>query len=320
MTGSVTDGLVAAADAARLAPSIHNTQPGRWVVRGDRLELFAAPDRQLHEQDPQGRLMQLSCGAALHHALVALTAEGWAYHVDRPAAAPLAVVHADQHEPADPAAMRRMQLLRVRHTDRRTVTDEPVPQQTREALVAAAHQGGAQLHILNRDQVLQLAVMVEHAGEAEQRDEALRDETRAWVGGDRPDGTGLPDAVIPAELPLTTVAERDFGVAGTLRPGTGHDSAAVYAVLYGDGDEPRDWLRAGEALSELWLAATEHGAGVLPLSSPIELDFTRQALRRMLGDTGYPYLVLRLGLTDPEHAGPPHTPRLAAQQVIEIAD
>jgi hypothetical protein len=168
--------------------------------------------------------------------------------------------------------------------------------------------------------VLQLAVMVEHAGEAEQRDELMRAETQSWVGGERTEGTGVPDAVIPAELPLTTVAERDFGVAGTLPAGSGHDSTAAYAVLYGDGDEPRDWLRAGEALSELWLSATELGAGVLPLSSPIELDFTRPALRRMLGDTGYPHLVLRLGLTDPEHAGPPHTPRLPPEQVIEIVD
>jgi hypothetical protein len=264
--------------------------------------------------------MRVSCGAALHHALVGLAAEGWTYRVERPADEPLAVVHAEGHEPADPAAMRRMQLLRVRRSDRRTVTDEPVPQDTREALIDAARRGGARLHILNRDQVLELAVMIERAGEAEQHDEQMLAETKAWVGGDRPEGTGLPDAVIPAELPLTTVAERDFGVAGTLAAGSGHDSAAAYAVLYGDGDDPRDWLRAGEALSELWLSATEHGAAVLPFSSPIELDFTRQALRRMLGQTGYPYLVLRLGITDPGHAGPPHTPRLPPEQVIEIAD
>jgi nitroreductase len=320
MSGTVSEALVAAADTARLAPSIHNTQPWRWVVRGDRLELFAVPDRQLREQDPQGRLMRLSCGAALHHALVGLTAEGWTYRVDRPAGEPLAIVYAQRHEPADPGAMRRMQLLRVRRTDRRTVSAEPVPPDTREALTDAARRAGAQLHILNRDQVLQLAVMIEHAGEAEQRDEQIRAETSAWVGGDRPDGTGVPAAVIPSELPLTTVAERDFGVQGTLPAGGGHDSAAAYAVLYGDGDEPRDWLRAGEALSELWLSATEHGAAVLPLSSPVELDFTRQALRRMLGDIGYPYLVLRLGIADPAHAGPPHTPRLPSEQVIEIAD
>lgn len=317
---STVKALVEAADAARYAPSIHNTQPWRWVVRGDSLELFAVPDRQLREQDPDGRLMRLSCGAALHHAQVALDAEGWVHRVERPAGEPLAVVHAERHEPADPAAMRRLQLLRVRHTDRRVVSEERVAPGVLQALVDATRQHGARLHVLHRDDVLKLAVMIEHAEAAERGDEQLRAETANWVGGDRPSGTGLPDAVIPRELPLTTVAERDFGVSGTLAPGTGHDTAATYAVLYGDGDEPIDWLRAGEALSALWLSATEHGATVLPLSSPVELPFTRQAVRRMLGDVGYPYLTLRLGTSDPEHAGPPHTPRLPADQVIEVVE
>ncbi|MET7402420.1 nitroreductase [Dactylosporangium sp. NPDC005572] len=323
MTEQVTQALVGAAQTARLAPSVHNTQPWRWVVRGDRLELHAVPARQLQEQDPSGRLMLVSCGAALHHALVGLAAEGWTAEVDRPAGpsgAPLAVVRAVAHEPADPHAMQRLQLLRVRHTDRRVVGPEPVPPGVRQALVDAARQAGARLHVLRRDEVLQLAVMVEHADEAHRRDERMRAETASWVGGERPGGSGVPDAVLPAELPLTTVAERDFGVTGSLVAGEGHDSAASYAVLYGDADEPEQWLRAGEALSEVWLCATSHGTTVLPLSSPVELDFTRQALRRMLSDTGYPYLVLRLGVADPDHAGPPHTPRLPADQVIEVVE
>ncbi|WP_433221444.1 hypothetical protein ACQP00_20655 [Dactylosporangium sp. CS-047395] len=43
------------------------------------------------------------------------------------------------------------------------------------------------------------------------------------------------------------------------------------------------------------------------------------ALRRMLGDVGWPYLVLRLGVADPDHAGPPHAPRLPATEVITVA-
>jgi hypothetical protein len=40
----------------------------------------------------------------------------------------------------------------------------------------------------------------------------------------------------------------------------------------------------------------------------------------MLGEVGYPYLVLRLGTSDPDHPGPAHTPRLPVEQVIEIVD
>jgi hypothetical protein len=39
----------------------------------------------------------------------------------------------------------------------------------------------------------------------------------------------------------------------------------------------------------------------------------------MLANLGAPVLVLRFGLGDPDHAGPPHTPRLPAEQTVEIA-
>jgi hypothetical protein len=57
---------------------------------------------------------------------------------------------------------------------------------------------------------------------------------------------------------------------------------------------------------------------VLPFSSVIELPATRQALRGVISDVGYPYPVLRLGTADPDAAGPPHTPRLSAARTIEV--
>ena len=312
--------LLQAADAARFAPSIHNTQPWRWIVHPDRLELFAATDRQLPIQDPEAHMLLISCGAALHHARVALEAQGWQYRLDRPAGAPLAVVHPTDHGPVDPAATRHFEQIQVRHTDRRTVSGDTVAQPVLDALVKVTEQAGARLQLLSRDQVIELAVLVEHAQKVATSDERLQAETAAWTGGDRMAGTGIPGTNLPAEPPLTTVAERDFGATGTLAAGSGHDTTATYAVLYGPGDDPADWLRAGEALSALWLAASEHGASVLPLSTPTEVPFTRHELRRILGDLGFPYLALRLGILDPSHSGPPHTPRLPTEQVIEVVD
>ncbi|GIH21094.1 hypothetical protein [Rugosimonospora africana] len=44
---------------------------------------------------------------------------------------------------------------------------------------------------------------------------------------------------------------------------------------------------------------------------------TRAVLRRMLSGLGEPYLLLRLGMADPDHPGPAHTPRLRPEQTIE---
>jgi hypothetical protein len=171
------------------------------------------------------------------------------------------------------------------------------------------------LHIFTGDQQIDLAVLIERAQQTENADERLRNETAAWVGGDRTGGAGIPDANLPATVPQTMVAQRDFG---TLSPGSGHDNAASYAVLYGTGDEPIDWLRAGEALSAVWLTATAYGVSRMPMSGPFKVPFTRHQLDRMLGEIGHPCRVMRLGIPDTASDGPGRNPRLPAERSIEL--
>ena len=69
---------------AMRAPSLHNTQPWRWRICSEHtLELYADHDRQLHGVDPRGRLMMLSLGSALHHAVVAARSVDRAVRVER---------------------------------------------------------------------------------------------------------------------------------------------------------------------------------------------------------------------------------------------
>ena len=65
------------------APSVHNTQPWRWRVHGDRVDLFADYRRQLVYADPVRRDLLVSCGAALHHLQVVCAGLGWAARVHR---------------------------------------------------------------------------------------------------------------------------------------------------------------------------------------------------------------------------------------------
>ncbi|MEV5694589.1 nitroreductase family protein [Micromonospora globbae] len=318
----LTTALAEAAATAGHAPSVHNTQPWQWRVLPDALELRAARSRQLAATDPEGRLLTLSCGTALHHARTALAAEGWTPVVERlpdpddpQLLARLTGLH--RTDP-DPAAMRLVQCMQVRHTDRRPVSDEPVPTTAVKEIAEAAVAEGSRLQILDGDQVLELAAAAAHAGTVEAEDPQLREELAYWTSR-AGTGTGLPSDVLPEQAPQTTVPARDFGRPGTLPIGAGHDRAAVYALLYGDEDEPDSWLRAGEALSAAWLTATRLGVSVVPLSGVVEVEGTRQTLRGLLAGLGHPYIVLRLGIADPAHAGPPHTPRLATEQVVDTS-
>jgi hypothetical protein len=269
----------------------------------------------------------LSCGTALHHARLALAASGWEPVVtrlpdgDRPDGVDH-LAHVEVGKPLEVTgqAVRHVQTMRIRHTDRRPVTGTPIPDAALAAITEAARGQGASLHLLDRDQVIELASAAAYAQRTEAAESAWQAELAYWSGGDRPAGTGVPDAVIPATPPQTTVPGRDFGHAGDLPVSAEHDRGARFAILYGEGDTPEAWVRAGEALSAAWLTAVEVGVAVLPLSATVEVPGTRQALRRLLAGVGQPYLVLRLGIADPDHEAPPHAPRLGADRTVAKQD
>ena len=50
-----------AAVRATLAPSVHNTQPWRFVLGSSRLEIHADWNRRLRVLDPRGRQLLISC-------------------------------------------------------------------------------------------------------------------------------------------------------------------------------------------------------------------------------------------------------------------
>ena len=316
-----THALAEAASAAGYAPSIHNTQPWRWRLTGNTLDLHLVRSRILQVTDPDGRLATVSCGVALHHARVAAAAQGWQVTVTRiprdAGADLLARLHIEGRAPVDPSSVLHLRTIPFRHTDRRPVTGTPVDPADLAAITAAVEEQGTNLHTLRPDQVLELAAAADHAQRSEAADPAWQAELAYWTGAARPAGTGVPDAVIPDRATQTTVPGRDFGHPGVLPVSAEHDKAAVYVMLYGSADEPLDWLRAGEALSAGWLTATERGVSVVPHSAPIEVIATRQALRAMIASIGYPCLVLRLGTIDPAGTDAPRTSRLPAEQVID---
>jgi nitroreductase len=311
--------LAKAAAAAGYAPSILNSQPWRWRVHDDVLELYADRSRQMQAIDPDGRLLTISCGTALYHATAALAAEGAEAAVDVVAAEDLlARVRISGHREVTGQAMRVVQDMRLRHTDRRPVHGRAEP----EAIAAVRKAGtipGVDVHLLRPDQVSELGVAAAHADRSEILDPQQRAELAYWVGGDHSDRIGVSLDLVPSEPPAGPVPGRDYFRAGTLDVSGGSDAYATYLMLFGSGDEPADWLRAGQALSAAWLKATELGLSVLPFSSVIEVAPVRAMLSAtILSGLGYPYLVLRLGTTDPDHRLPPHSSRLPAAQIIEV--
>lgn len=136
-TPQVTTRMV---ELACLAPSIHNTQPWAWRLSGVEAWLYADLDRQLRVEDPQGRNLVISCGAALHHFQLAARALGWSADVERiPDPDDLtALACVRLRRGPRPDAVGVLDVLRTRCTDRRRFTSWPVPPERLETLCEEA--------------------------------------------------------------------------------------------------------------------------------------------------------------------------------------
>ncbi|SHN75974.1 Acg family FMN-binding oxidoreductase [Cryptosporangium aurantiacum] len=313
------DILRSAAETALHAPSIFNTQPWRWQVFQGGLELRADRSRQLAVTDPEGRMLTVSCGIALHHALTALAAEGHRTSVDR---------LPDDRDPdllarvritgsAAPTDVRLRDAISRRHTDRRPFADTPVPDGVVDRLRAETERRGVYVAELGADTVVRFQVTAARAGELDQDDPAYQAELTEWTHRPEAAHDGLtPDTVVPAtprKIPL-----RSFFPEGgeELLPGPGHDGGARYLVLWTTDDEPSDWLAAGEAMSAALLETTASGLGVSPMTDVIEVPASRALLRRLLDNLGEAQAALRIGVPATGDTAP-ESPRRAATDVID---
>ncbi|HLL64927.1 MAG TPA: hypothetical protein VK453_04160 [Micromonosporaceae bacterium] len=275
--------LARAAMAALSAPSIFNSQPWRWRIGTDSAQLRADRSRQDTTVDPDGRLLTISCGTALHHARTALAASSAVpdvtYLPDPDDPDLLASVRLADWTRPTPEALRLYRAMSMRHTDRRPFADRPAPAIELELLRAAASTYHTQMYMIRRTNLA--ALTVAPPGQSD-------------VAGTRANRSTMLDRLL----------------AG--------DRYARYGLLYTDGDDARNWLAAGEALSSVLLTATAHGLATSPLSDMIEEPTARNLLRDLLADAGYPAIVVRIGIPVTPNATGAATARRPATGVVEL--
>jgi nitroreductase len=317
--------LWAALESSVRAPSIHNSQPWRWRIRPYGVELYADPARRLPHTDPDGRDQVISCGAVLHHLLVALAAAGQGAQVLR-VPDPSCPDHLATVEPAahvdldlDPGLAA---VIDRRCTDRRPFRPWPVPPEVTGELAEIADRQGVGLTLITDPRARRrLFRAIGTAGATQDADPAYGAELAAWSG--RPAGAedGVPADRAPAAVP-TRGQMPMRGFAGAAAPGrpSGEPESAALLLLFSSADTPLQWLRVGEVTSAILLTAARHGLAASALTQPLEVAGTRGLVAdRVLGArTAHPHMLFRMGWPQEGAPAPRPTPRRPVAEVVEV--
>lgn len=289
------------------APSVYNSQPWRWRVDPDGVDLLADQGRHLLAIDPDGRDLLLSCGAALHHLVVGLAGLGCSARVDRfpdpEDSDHLARVTPVGSRPV-PEAVRLAPVIARRHTDRRRFSAHPVDGTLLDVLVHRAAGCGAHLHVVAAGVARKrLMELITAAATLQRQQRGYASELARWTGRYAAAGDGIrSDTVasgigLPGEVPM-----RPFPRAGLAQSPHSfeHEDASVLMVLSSRTGDRLGALRAGEAISAVLLTATDLGLATTPLSQPLEVADTRAAISdHIVGPQLFPQIVLRVGWAQP---------------------
>lgn len=304
------------------APSVHNSQPWRWVARGDVVHLFVDRHRTVPAADRSGREAILSCGAALDHFRVAFTAAGWLPSITRlpdpTDPSHLASIEFSPTAHVTESQRQRARAILQRRTDRLAFGMPTYWDAFEPELRSALGESVATLDILTDDQRPLLAEASQLSESRRREDSSYQLELQWWTSPFAL-AEGVPPSALPSDIERHRVdVARDFPVRShqDRRPGIGADWSKIL-VLSTAEDTRAEVLECGEALSTVLLECTVAGMATCTLTHLIESDESRAVVRDLVGH-GEPQVLIRAGIAPPLEAVPAPTPRRPLDGILEF--
>ncbi|MCG7592623.1 NAD(P)H nitroreductase [Mycobacterium sp. PSTR-4-N] len=328
---SVTVDLDVLSDAVALAcraPSLHNSQPWRFISTGDVVSLFLDPDSAPRHTDTSGRELIISCGAVLDHFRVAMAAVGYQATTDR-FPNPNNPNHLCDIEfrPAGfvaEAYRQRAEAIRRRHTDRLPFAAPPhwdAFAEFLEQLPVAHDWPGVSMAVLPGESRADLIRASEMARTARRYDSAYHAELFGWTTP-LAISEGIPAGTLASPSESERVAfGREFPTPGTgdRLPDIATDESRV--IVLSTEDSTRDsLLRCGEMLSSILLDATMAGLATCTLSHLTEVPASRRIVAALTGSSSIPQVLVRIGSSCGHDDLTPKTPRRPVSEVLRIRE
>ena len=285
------------------APSGHNTQPWKFRLFSDHIDILPDFSRALPVVDPEHRELFVSLGCAAENLCIAAAHKGWLGKVSTSSDG---IIHVGLSRQEDIEAPHFEQIAR-RQTNRRCYDGSMIPDNALALLRKTPVEPGIGIHLFQKGTQAfdDIAALVCEGNRRQMENPAFKAELRQWMRYNRKhqDETadGLSYAVFGAPNLPRFMAE--FIIAHSLdaekqnKTDRRNIASASHFALFTIRDNRREhWVALGRTLQRFLLAATAADIAHAYANQPNENPELAERLARTLGITGeYPTILIRLG-------------------------
>lgn len=284
---------------ARLAPSVHNTQPWRVKVETDGLRIMLARERALNHGDPTGREIYLSLGIFTEACLISLRHNGFKPSQPKFTADEVFIKTGPKTGGrGESAAVRAMQK---RYTDRTTYKKTIVPEEALKAINSCWRSPRIEVRAVNDSQIIEtVAGFTRQALLLAFSNPAFRKElTEYFVDHNK----------IPYGIPLSALGTNPIKarlVKRLIKSGVNRSqeskaeyrrwrSASGLIFILAEGDSKSYWVESGRAYLRASLEAEKLGYSQATSAAIVEAADFHEDIEKLLGTKKRVQSVIRIG-------------------------
>jgi len=305
-------------DTARLAPSVHNTQPWQVQVDGNSLVISLDPRHVLHDGDPTGRETTISLGIFCE--AIQLSSQPFGIQATKTQLDKDSVRLEFGPNQAQTDAEHRLTLLRRRCSDRSLYNPVPISDELQQTFIAVSKSPTITVHVVTNNTALATIASLTSKGIALAlsspgfRRELSHYLTVPWSGFKRGISTSSLALAWPIAVlqPLFIRLGWQTGAEAAFEKRRWESASAAVAIT-ADGDMPDYWFEAGQVYLRLSLAIEDAGLSQATSAATVEASNYHDDIEEILGTNQRVLAMIRIGQGSKRRH---HSPRVSVDELL----
>lgn len=304
---------------ATMAANGHNTQPWKFAIKENAIEIHPDYSRRLPVVDPQDRELWISLGCSLENLLIAAHAAGYTTEVTYPERAELIQV---QLKAGSPQVSPLINAIPLRQNTRSAYDGRLVKTEALDQLQNLQLEPGVVLHFATNPAAMETILEYINLGNlAQYADPAFVEELITWLRFNKKEALSSSDGLysICSGNPQVPRFIGQMFVSGTTPQQQADTDAAklrsspAAVVVASEADDRVSWVRTGQVYERLALQMTSMDIKSAFLNQPIEVSDIRKQFQSAIGLGNFlPQLIVRFGYAE----AMPKSLRRPAEQVL----